>query len=378
MVQASKHSEFSLGDARRIVHSLFDPKPHIYWLDFVGSLVVGYGAAGIYLEAPAFSMAQGVAFVVAVFALYRISLFMHEIVHFKNREMLAFRVGWNALAGVPMLTPSFFYESHIAHHNTHHYGTRDDGEYLPLGHGRVKDFVAFLAQVLLQPIFVTIRFLLAPITFLHPRLRQWTLERASSFVINFHYRREIPADAPRRAWAAMDLACSLRAWVIFVAPIVGLTDWTRIPQLYALAVTILTLNHLRTLSAHRYLGDGDRMSHSEQFFDSTIIQGNVLTSLICPLGQRYHGLHHLFPSLPYHNLAAAHRRLTSELPENSPYHDAVYPSYFSVLKEMREHFRRNEQDADALKQRWYDAGVDPETLPMRSEVQDRDNLSATA
>ena len=27
-----------------------------------------------------------------------------------------------------MLTPSFFYESHIAHHSMRHYGTEQDGE----------------------------------------------------------------------------------------------------------------------------------------------------------------------------------------------------------------------------------------------------------
>lgn len=373
----ANHADFSLSDARRIVHGLFQPKPAIFWADFIASLIVGYGAATVYLKAPALSALQFVSFAVAVFGLYRISLFMHEIVHFKNREMQKFRIGWNVLAGIPMLTPAFFYESHIAHHNTHHYGTRNDGEYLPLGHGRMRDFAAFLAQVLIQPIFVTARFLLAPVTFLHPRLRQWTLERASSFVINFRYRREIPADAPRAAWAALDLGCSLRAWVIFIAPVVGLTDWTRVPQLYAIAVTILTLNHLRTLSAHRYLSDGDRMSHSEQFFDSTIITGNPLTSLICPLGQRFHGLHHLFPSLPYHNLAPAHRLLMRELPADSPYHDAVYPSYFSVLREMRQHFRRHQNEADALKQKWYDSKDDPQTLQI-PPARARHDLSASA
>ena len=372
------HAEFSLPNARRLVHGLFEPKPAIYWSDFLASLTVGYGAAAVFLEATAFSGLQLGSFLVAIFGLYRISLFMHEVVHLKAREMGRFRLGWNILAGIPMLTPSFFYESHIAHHNTHHYGTRNDGEYLPLGHGRAKDFAAFLAQILVQPIFVTIRFLLAPVTFLHPNLRQWTLERSSSFVINFHYRRDISQDAPRSTWAAMDLACSFRAWVILIAPMVGLTEWSRVPQLYALAVTILAMNHLRTISAHRYLSDGDRMSHSEQFFDSTIITGNPLTALICPLGQRYHGLHHLFPSLPYHNLAAAHRRLLRELPADSPYHDAVYPSYFSVLREMWQHSRNHKDRSDDLKRKWYESDIDQETLRMTSRRKERQNLSASA
>jgi fatty acid desaturase len=176
----------------------------------------------------------------------------------------------------------------------------------------------------------------------------------------------------------MELACSLRAWLILAAPIAGLTTWSRLPLLYAIAVAILTLNHLRALSSHRFLGDGDRMSHSEQFFDSTIITGNLFTSLICPLGQRFHGLHHLIPSLPYHNLAEAHRRLSSELPANSAYHNAVYPSYFAVLREMRRHYLTHQSDADQIKRRWYETGPDRDTLQIKSRHEEPQNLSASA
>jgi fatty acid desaturase len=31
-------------------------------------------------------------------------------------------------------------------------------------------------------------------------------------------------------------------------------------------------------------------------------------------------MHHLFPGIPYHNLAAAHERVMGILPEGSPYH----------------------------------------------------------
>ena len=38
-----------------------------------------------------------------------------------------------------------------------------------------------------------------------------------------------------------------------------------------------------------------------------------------PVGLRYHALHHLFPTLPYHNLKAAHEYLLVHLPPESPY-----------------------------------------------------------
>jgi fatty acid desaturase len=193
-------SSFSPTDARRMVKDLFEPRPLVYWLDFLASLSVGYTAAVLYFQAPWFSLSKWGCLAIAVVALYRVSLFMHEIVHFKRNQMRAFRVVWNVVAGIPMLSPSFFYETHNEHHHAHKYGTGRDGEYLPLGHGTWRDILLFLSQVFVQPVLVAIRFLiLTPVSFLHPSLRKWTLEYASSFVINFWHRRTIPADAPRAA-----------------------------------------------------------------------------------------------------------------------------------------------------------------------------------
>ncbi len=282
-----------------------------------------------------FSWPQLIAYPIAGIALYRVASFMHEIVHFRSGELQTFRLVWDVLAGIPMLTPSFFYLSHCDHHNTRHYGTEHDGEYLPLGTGSRGKIVLFLSQIFLQPILVTLRFLLAPLSFLHPTLRRWTLEHASSFVIDFGYRRPIPADAALSKWAWMDLACSLRAWAIFVCILVGITQWTRIPQLYSLAALALGLNHIRTLAAHRYVNPGHSVSHAEQVLDSTNVTGiPVLSELLFPLGMRYHGLHHLFPRLPYHNLGIAHRRLMARLPIDSPYRATVYPTWLSVVREL--------------------------------------------
>jgi fatty acid desaturase len=43
-------------------------------------------------------------------------------------------------------------------------------------------------------------------------------------------------------------------------------------------------------------------------------------------------LHHLFPSLPYHNLAGAHHYLVENLPDDSPYHGLDQPGWWSVAK----------------------------------------------
>ncbi|WP_153559077.1 fatty acid desaturase family protein [Roseimaritima sediminicola] len=338
--------------AHRLVADLQKPTEWIYWVDFVVSLIVGYGGATLFFASPLGSWLQVVSFLVAGFALYRLGSFIHEIAHFRKQEMRWFRIVWDLAAGIPLLTPSFFYENHRDHHNARRYGTELDGEYLPLGNGAVRDIALFFLQVFVQPIAVVIRFLLAPLTFLHPRLRRWTLRRASSFVIDFHYSRPISDQPTPRWWTFMDLACSARAWGIFIAMAVGFTDWTRLPQLYALATFVLGVNYIRTLAAHRYLGDGRRMSHEQQLSDSTTITGvPIWTELLCPLGMRYHALHHMFPGIPYHNLGKAHRRLIAQLPADSPYHATVYPSWFAVVSELWTQVNQSSSTVSAKKRR---------------------------
>ena len=358
-------STFSIGQAREIVGDLFRHNPAIYWADFLISLTVGYAAAGVYLEPALPLVARLLCFPVAGFALYRVASIMHEIVHFRQNEFRGFKITWNILAGIPMLMPTYFYESHIAHHNTHYYGTGKDGEYLPLGNGTWGNILLFLCQVFLQPILVVFRFLfLTPISLLHPKLRRWVLSRASSFVINFRYARDMENDPPHPGWIWMDVACFIRAAMIFVAVLVGLTHWSRIPLLYSIAVFILGLNYVRTLAAHFYLGAGEKMSHEQQFFDSTVISGGWLTELLCPVGLRYHALHHLFPAVPYHNLGAAHSRLMEKLPEDSEYRKIVYPTFWSVMRDLGGNLRAASSQKVVS---WYASAEDaPSSEPAES------------
>ena len=360
----------TIREARQLVGDLLVPKEWIYWTDFLVSTVVGYGSGSIYLTAfvtdpetntwTPFRWYHGLAFLVAGFALYRVALMMHEIVHFKRGEMVAFKVAWNLLVGVFLLIPSFLYESHICHHNTHHYGTANDGEYLPLGGGRYRHLLLFLLQILLLPGLTAFRFLvITPISFLHPKLREWTLHHASSFVINFRHYREIPDNAPRKLWAIIDTLCFVRVAAIFVVLYFGGIEWPRIVMMYVLAMFVLGINHVRTMVAHRYLSTGETMSHVDQLSDSINIEGNrLLSSLVCPVGLQYHALHHLFPSLPYHNLYAAHRRLMENLPAGSPYHEATYPGFIYAFKRLLQSVGESLQKKPVPADIWYESQRD--------------------
>ena len=71
-----------------------------------------------------------------------------------------------------------------------------------------------------------------------------------------------------------------------------------------------------------------------------------LSSLWAPVGLRFHALHHLFPSLPYHNLAKAHQRLMAELPAYSPYRLTNSPSLTASLVRLWRTSRSSAVKAD--------------------------------
>jgi len=339
---SSTSTAFPLRDTWKLVADLNERRAWIYWVDFLVSVTIGYAAASLYLGSP-FGSWQGIAgFVIGGFALFRVGSFIHEIIHFSRHEMVGFTVAWNLIAGIPMLMPSFMYKNHVDHHKRNSYGTHNDGEYLPLGASPLNKVIWFFAQALILPAFIAFRFLvLTPLSFLHPKLRVWVLERASAYVINFRYHGSIPKHAPLWAWAALEWACFLRLAIMFGAVGVGLTHWTRIPMLYLFAVFVLGLNYVRNLVAHRYRNpDGAEMSYEEQLDDSVNLEGvPILTELFFPLNLRYHALHHLFPTLPYHNLATAHRRLMAELPAEAPYRNTVYAGFWAAVRELARNSR---------------------------------------
>ncbi len=83
------------------------------------------------------------------------------------------------------------------------------------------------------------------------------------------------------------------------------------------------------------------MTLDDQMLDSTDIAArDPFTLAICPVGLRYHGLHHLFPGLTYHNLGTAHRRLMKQLPSNHPYRCIVRPLLWAAIRELIQEIRQ--------------------------------------
>jgi fatty acid desaturase len=321
--------------ARDIVADLQQRSPAIYWIDFLLSIAVAWTLAAVFLLAPRLNATALFAMLGASILFFRAGTFMHELVHFKPGEMPWFGRAWNLLLGMPLLMPWIFYRNHVDHHNVRIFGTPEDGEYLPLASAPPRETLFYLLQAPVLGLFTIVRFgIVGPLSWMHRGLREWVLTAASAGVSNPYYRKRFPA-ADERHLLIMEALCFL--WLVFltVLLIVGVISWQHIVKAYCLVALTLALNWIRNLAAHGYGNRGERLSHSEQFADSINITGQTwLTIFLFPVGLRYHALHHLFPSLPYHNLGKAHQRLTAQLPPESPYHKSSCNSFLRAVGKL--------------------------------------------
>jgi len=330
---------FSLAEARKIIGpKLFRARPAIYFADFLVSATIAMFFYRIVRQSPLLSPMQLFSFVVSSLLFYRMSLFIHELVHLRSGTFAPFRAVWNLICGIPFLMPSFIYYSHIDHHRRKHFGTDRDGEYLPLGQRPSWHIVLFLLHGLIVPPLAVVRFLLlVPLTWLSPAFRRLVHRHASSIIIDPAYIRPLPTKKALRTIRLQEALCFAWCLGIAVIPPVFLDRWP-IPFLvhaYATGVFILTLNGLRTLGSHRWVHDGGQVTFIEQMLDSVNYPTNpIIAGLWGPIGTRYHALHHLFPSLPYHSMPAAHRRLIAMLPENSLYRQTTERSLTAALTDL--------------------------------------------
>ena len=305
-------------------------RPEIYWPDMLISAAVGYaGIAGAILLTGWQAWASGV---VAVFTLYRALLFIHELTHIHKTALPGFRLVWNALVGVPMLTPSYMYEGvHTLHHARTRYGTAEDPEYMPLALMEPWRLPAFIVISMLLPIGLLLRSaLLVLLGAIIPPLRKLVWERASSLSINPDFRRRPPEGDFAKMVRWQELGVMVWSWALLAST--QAYGWR--PLLIGLAVVSATalLNQIRTLVAHLWENDGEAMTVTAQYLDSVNVPPPALLApLWAPVGLRYHALHHLLPSVPYHSLGKAHRRITAHLGVGSTYDKSSYTGFMPLL-----------------------------------------------
>ncbi len=317
--------------ARDLTKDLGEARGNIYWPDMLISAAIGYAGIAVAILSGNLIVALA-AGLIASLALYRALMFIHELTHIHKHALPGFRLGWNLLVGIPMLTPSFMYEGiHVIHHKRTQYGTIEDPEYLPLALMKPWSLPLFVIVALLAPPALIVRSaVLVPLGALFPAIRTFTWERASALSINPDFRRKPPEGdfAKRVLW--QETGASIWALILIASTFV--IGWK--PLLVALAIFSFTalLNQLRTLVAHLWENEGEPMTVTAQFLDSVNVPPPGLAAEIwAPVGLRYHALHHLMPSMPYHDLPEAHRRLARELGNGSTYEGANHPGMLTLV-----------------------------------------------
>jgi fatty acid desaturase len=148
------------------------------------------------------------------------------------------------------------------------------------------------------------------------------------------FRAAAIKESARAEALAIEWMCALFSWGLVGLSAVGYGEvvlaWA------VLVILIATLNTIRTLGAtHLYVEGAEGRNAREQMLDSTNLDSrSPLALLLCPVGLRFHALHHIAPYLPYHALPEAHRRLMQALPQGSEYHQLTVPSFGQGLQRL--------------------------------------------
>ncbi len=332
--------------AAQLTRELSGARPVIYWADFLASATLGYGALLCAMfAAPGWIVWLAASF--AILGLYRAGSFIHEVTHLKPGAVPGFHTGWNLILGVPLLIPSYMYEGiHTLHHTRVRYGTADDPEYLPLALMSPWTVPLFVVAAAFAPLALFVRSaVLSPLSAILPPVRTMLIERYSALSINPSFRRAKPEGDFARSWQIWEMLNSL--WAIAILTLA----WTGILPLRAFLIMLaimsgsIVLNQIRTLVAHLWANEGEPISVTQQYLDSVNVPPpGFLPALWAPVGLRYHAIHHLLPSLPYHALGEAHRRLVTMLPPESPIHRANYRSLFGLVAHLINASRKSERE----------------------------------
>lgn len=307
----------------------------LHWRDFLLKVTLAWICIGFLLNTRDL-LYVGVLFIASIFTYHSIA-FMHEFVHSKDTDFKVLTPLWHFFVGIPFLVPLFLYRQiHLTHHSKKYYSTTMDAEYLPFGLSRVSIILQLLFNFVV-PFLVVFRFLLmTPATYLNKNIKL-LIENKLSF-IGFKYsfdRKDIPVKNDLN-YRIYDFLCFFYLATVLVLVGYGYIPLKFIYSWYLIMLIALTFNSIRSFgSTHLYKFKGSEVSFDSHILDSINVDSeSILTYILCPVGLQYHGVHHIFPSIPYHNLKESFNILKRDFPNHPYIKNTTYDSIFSVFKEV--------------------------------------------
>lgn len=318
----------------QIKNILNDPKflcvnKAIFWRDLL--LFAAAGWSFLYL-----SVAHHSLYVIpATYFFYRGTMLIHEVIHL-SKKIPGYRFVYNLLLGWPNSYPAYIYDTHLFHHGKKTYGTKKDPEY---------KYIEFNALSLIRPLLIAplmpllqvIRFGVIPFItpFMPASFQQKLFSKYSTLVFDVSYERNFRGKYDLKTMMINDLISAFYKVVAVALIVTGYFPVTLLLMLYTIVTLASLLNMYRALFNHYYANEEELpLSWSQHMHDTVTVDSFILKHLLFINGLNYHALHHLYPEMPYHNLAMAHQKLMRELPEGHLYKEGVHFNVTTLLKKI--------------------------------------------
>lgn len=309
--------------------------PITFYLDLIATAILAWVPLYLLSVTPLGAMSV-LYFVLAYVGFFRGHAFIHEVVHFR-KKIKGLGPLYNVLFGYPNRAPYYIHEPHQFHHLPTTFATAKDPEYMVLaGKGRFFFFLPILTTPFV-PLVLLLRFGVLPlVSWAFPvTARTWLYNRLSTLVVNPGYFRDIRHSNDLKVALREDSLCALffLGWVALAYT--GVLNVTFFISLYAVIVATTLVNIYRARVAHHYDNhSGERLSPYGILRDSTCVEGSVLDIFWAPIGLKYHSMHHLAPTIPYHNLARAHYFLKAQLTQDHPYNQTIVANVALGLRQF--------------------------------------------
>jgi len=294
----------------------FTVRPALFYRELLLPGVVLVASYAVCLQAQSWSLFL-IAYVVAVIALHRAGILLHDICHqYGNPKLRQLILMWDLTIGAVVALPAArFLKSHHIHHTVGTFRTKADPQYLLLRSDRKLAVIVLVVIPLLLP-------LINLITAIGASLFGMRLEEAIERAANRHGMTIGNVIEPKHQSRVIWIS---RLTVVLYALYIAL-----LPETVGIAYAVLAgawyLVTLRVPLEHRLHSLKERTTRRDQVLDSFTIE-TPLAALFQPLAMRFHTAHHLYPAVPYHNLPALHQHLKAT---SADYRASIVPFWAAV------------------------------------------------